>query len=127
MNRLAMRCMIGVILVLVVVTGVVLMINRSSDSRSELPSRAEVPQRQHKEPQPKATAAQLYQKALLHKDPGDSPQENYKLATDYCPQTLQEYPNSPEAEKARQLWHQLRNQRKEQYTKARVDNTPRRQ
>lgn len=70
MNRLAMRCMIGVILVLVVVTGGVLIVNRSYDSRGNLPSRAEVPQRQPKEQQPKPTAAQLYQKALLHKDPG---------------------------------------------------------
>lgn len=49
----------------------------------------------------KPSAEELYKTALLHKEPGDSPARNYRIVVDCCRQILEEYPDSPEAEKAR--------------------------
>jgi len=47
-------------------------------------------------------AEKLYQTAMLHK-PGSSPEQGYRIMVDCCRQILMQYPNSPQAEKAKEL------------------------
>jgi hypothetical protein len=50
-------------------------------------------------------AEKLYQTALLH-TPGNSPRPSYQIMMDYCKQIFTQYPNTAQAEKARELLRQ---------------------
>ncbi len=50
-------------------------------------------------------AEKLYQTALLH-TPGKSPEPGYRIMIDYCRKILREYPDSPQAKKAKELLQQ---------------------
>ena len=104
MNRLSLKCIIGASMVLMlVILGFVLVCGRFS-RQSELGSRAEVPKKRQSEPE----AEKLYQMALAQKDSGDSAIESYRKVKAYYHQIRQEYPQSLQADKARVLMRQMR-------------------
>jgi len=76
------------------------------DCKTDLAAQAR-PQRTQQE-RPKPSAEELYQTALLHKEPGDSPRQNYRILVHNCRRILKEYPDSPQAEKARELLQDVR-------------------
>jgi len=59
-------------------------------------------------------AEKLYQPALLHK-PGSSPEPGFRIMVDCCRKILQEYPNSPQAERAKQLLQEVPEQYRKQF------------
>lgn len=54
-----------------------------------------------------SNAEKLYQIALFYKEPGDSPDMSYKIVLDCCGLILDQYPNTPQAEKARELLQEV--------------------
>lgn len=50
-------------------------------------------------------AEKMYQMALLH-TPGNSPKPSYQIMVDFCRQIFTQYPNTLQAEKARELLRQ---------------------
>jgi hypothetical protein len=58
--------------------------------------------------EPLTESEELYQMALLHKEsPSPSRTMDYRMMAACCRQILQEYPDSPEAEKASELLHEV--------------------
>jgi cytoskeletal protein RodZ len=70
------------------------------------------------------TAEELYQRALFYKESDDSPARNYRIVVDCCRQILNDYPSSPQAEKARELLQESR-QRYEGWLESQMSNTGR--
>jgi len=60
-------------------------------------------------------AEKLYQIALFYKEPGDSLDMSYKIVLDCCGLILEQYPDSPQAEKARELLQEVPEQYRKQY------------
>lgn len=52
-------------------------------------------------------AEKLYQIALFYKEPSNSPDMGYKIMLDCCGLILDQYPNTPQAEKARELLQEV--------------------
>lgn len=68
------------------------------------------------EKEEESSAEQLYQKALALKQKSESLSiEDQKEILDYCGQIIKQYPDSPEAEKAKALRNELYEQLQEQY------------
>lgn len=79
------------------------------EDKSDLKPQQVVQQPEEKEAVEQAesipNAEKLYQIALFYKEPGDSPDPNmsYEIVLDCCGLILNQYPNTPQAEKAREL------------------------
>lgn len=66
---------------------------------------------------PDPNAEKLYRIAGLSIESGDPPETRYETVLDCCYLILNEYPNSPEAEKATQLLQEVPEEYREQYYK----------
>jgi len=78
----------------------------SESSIATSPARAKEQQTQQDRPKP--SAEELYQTALHHKEPGDLEDKIFRLVASRCRQILQEYPDSPQAEKAKKMLQEMR-------------------
>jgi len=103
----------AVLILAVVITAKVFWPRSPESSITESPARANQQQTQQNRPRP--SAEELYQTALLHKEPGDSVHRDFRLVVAYCRQILEEYPESPQAEKARELLQEVPERYQKQY------------
>jgi type IV secretory pathway VirB10-like protein len=89
----------------------------AKEPREARPSRRPKPETKPAEPEQPETleeaeelnphAENLYQMALVESKIAKKPFMTYKRMVDYCRQILQQYPNSPQAPKARQLLREM--------------------
>ena len=96
---------VAIFVLAAVITARVFWSRPSESSITESPARAN--QQQTRQARPRPSAAELYQTALLHKEPGDSAHRDFRLVVACCRQILQEHPDSPQAEKASELLQEV--------------------
>ena len=95
----------AVLVLAAVITARVFWSRPSESSITESPARANQQQTQQNRPRP--SAKELYQTALLHKEPADSAHRDLWLVVAYCRRIQREYPDSPQAEKAKKLLEEM--------------------
>lgn len=66
--------------------------------------------------QPDARAERLYEMALLQKETAESSPENYEMVLVSCWHIIRRYPDTPQAEKAKQLLQEVPEQYRKQYS-----------
>jgi hypothetical protein len=130
MNRLALKIAGVIVLVLVVIIAAKVFRSAGSVPTIQSPDLKEAQAKKAAEPtelglaakikqeKPTQRVEKLYQKALLQKEKianSANPNVNYEEMASYCQKILERYPDSPQAEKARELLQEVPEQYRRQY------------
>jgi len=115
----------GIVFIIVIIAFIVYIIwpNSVNVQNDRLMSKSE--NRKNEVAVPTTTAAEkLYQTALLQKNSNSDPDRKYNIVVQTCRQIISEYPESPQADKARILLSEVPKQYRQKYNVTREERQP---